>query len=640
MLLDKEVLVKRKNNSNLDYYKSIGYNTDSDYFLVKVEHLLKKSSVIVRVSCDFCNKNEEIPYIKWTRSMESPIKKYSCTECKGEKTKESNLLKYGVTSPAKLESSKEKSKKTNLEKCGVEYHTQSEKTKSKIREKNLEKWGVENPMQHPDIKDKQKNTVRNLYGVDNISELDCVKKQKAETTLKNWGVDSPLKNKEIKDKIKSTNLKKWGVEWISQSILFRSNLKKLNFEKWGVHSFMETELFKKLSKISNLEKWGVDNPSKSDEIKKVKKETLLKNWGVENPMFSDIIKNNIKLNNLEKYGKDHYNKTSLFFKNTKIGNDDNHKEYLGKSYHLFNCPKGHTFSINQLNYHSRNINNTPLCTTCNPIGDLKSIKEKELFQFIESIYNGDIKQSWRDGLEIDIYLPDIKIGFEFNGLYYHSDKFKDKNYHLNKTKHFKERGIRIIHIWEDDWDFKREIVKSQIVNWIGLNKKIFARNCDIREITDKEVIKKFLDKNHIQGATRSNLSIGLYYRDQLLSIMLFDHYEGRKKMNGDEWNINRFCNELGFSIVGGASKLLNYFVKNWKPKRIISYADRDWSIGSLYEKLGFSIINLSKPDYKYIIGGKRVHKSRFRKSRTNINESQLDIPKIWDCGKLKFEINF
>ena len=122
--------------------------------------------------------------------------------------------------------------------------------------------------------------------------------------------------------------------------------------------------------------------------------------------------------------------------------------------------------------------------------------------------------------------------------------------------------------------------------------------------------------------------------------MLFDHYEGRKKMNGDQWNINRFCNELGFSIVGGASKLLNYFVKNWKPKRIISYADRDWSIGSLYEKLGFSIINLSKPDYKYIIGGKRVHKSRFRKSRTNINESQLDIPKIWDCGKLKFEINF
>ena len=184
------------------------------------------------------------------------------------------------------------------------------------------------------------------------------------------------------------------------------------------------------------------------------------------------------------------------------------------------------------------------------------------------------------------------------------------------------------------------IIKSQIKNSLGLSERIWARKCVVKEISDINEVRVFLNENHIQGYVNSVKKIGLYYNDDLLSIMTFDHFEGRKRMADNEWNLSRFCNLRNKSIVGGASKLLKYFIKNNKVNRIISYADRDWSIGNLYEKLGFNKVSESKPDYKYLLNGERKHKSNFKKSITGISESKLDLPKVWDCGKIKYEIIF
>jgi hypothetical protein len=230
-------------------------------------------------------------------------------------------------------------------------------------------------------------------------------------------------------------------------------------------------------------------------------------------------------------------------------------------------------------------------------------------------------------------------------LFWHSEEWKDKSYHLRKTNWFKERGIRIIHIWEDDWDFKGNIVKSQIKNWLGLTEiKIFARNCEVKVIDSSKISNSFLNENHIQGSVNSVLKLGLYHNGELVSLMTFDHFEGRDRMGDNEWNLSRFCTRLNTNVIGSSSKLLSYFIKGWKPKRIISYADRDWSIGDLYYKLGFSKISDSKSDYKYILDGRRVNKSRFRKSRLNTELSESEymkksqINRIWDCGKIKFEL--
>ena len=551
MVLDKEVLVKRKYNYDLDYYENLGYYTDQDFFLVKIEHLLTKSFTKVNVKCEYCGEEDFIPYYKWNRSMNSDIKKYCCLSCKGEKTKESNMLKYGVTSVAKLQSSKEKAKKTSLEKYGVENHLMLEDIKDKIKKTNLEKYGHTNPMKNKTIKEKANKTI--------------------------------------------------------------------------------------------LEKWGVDNISKSEEIKEKKKNTCNKNFGVDYPLRSDKVKKRLKDTNLEKYGKDFFVKSEEYRKKYyDIAKNINYIKYINDGISLFKCDYGeeHEFEISKDVYNKRILYGVSLCTVCNPVGEGTSIKESNLLSYINSIYDGEIVQSHRDVLEIDIYLPDLNLGFEFNGLYYHSDKFRENNYHLNKTKYFEERGIRIIHIWEDDWDFKKEIIKSQINNLLNKSKILFARKCEVKEIKDSKISTKFLEENHIQGGVGSSLKLGLYHGEELVSLMTFDHYEGRNKMNLNEWNINRFCNKKGFSVTGGASKLFKYFLKNYDVSRVISYSDSDWSLGGLYEKLGFKKVGENNPDYKYIFDGVRVHKSRFRKSKTGISEGKLNMLKIWDCGKIKFEFNF
>lgn len=249
----------------------------------------------------------------------------------------------------------------------------------------------------------------------------------------------------------------------------------------------------------------------------------------------------------------------------------------------------------------------------------------------EEFPNGET--NYRDKYEIDIFIKELNLGFEFNGLWWHSDNFKDKNYHLDKTIYFNERGIRIIHIWEDEWIHKNNILKSQIKNILKrTDNRIYSRKCYIKEV-DYRTAKLFLNNNHIQGNVNSVLKLGLYHGDILVSIMTFDHFEGRKKMNNNEWNLNRFCNILNHNIIGSASKLLNFFIKNYKPERIISYADRTWSSGDLYEKLEFKRVFESRPDYKYLINGIRVHKSRYKKNESLMNK----FNKVWDCGKIKFE---
>lgn len=447
----------------------------------------------------------------------------------------------------------------------------------------------------------------------NPSKKDSIKEKKKTTNLNKIGVENPFQSIEIINKIKETCLEKYGTDSYTKTDEYKIRVKKTNLEKYGVCFYLQTEDFKLKSKKTSLEKWGVDSYTKTDEYKR----------------------NRIDHTKSEDFRNDRFILTK----------DKNYIKYIGNSISLFKCDKGHNFEISSSSYVSRIKSNLPICTTCYTIGDQKSIKEKELFNFIQSTYDGKITQSYRDGLEIDIYLPQLKLGFEFNGIYWHNEEKKGKYYHLNKTNYFKSKGINIFHIWEDDWNYKNDIIKSMILNKIGKTpNKIFARNCTVKEVENKEYIN-FLNKNHIQGFVGSKIKIGLYYNDSLVSLMCFDQFEGRKKMGDGEYNLNRFCNLLNTNVVGGSSKLITFFIKNYNPKRIISYADKDWSVGDLYYKLGFKLIKETNPDYKYIVGNVRTNKSKFRKSnlKTNLTESQemikKGIGKIYDCGKIKFEIN-
>ena len=438
-----------------------------------------------------------------------------------------------------------------------------------------------------------------------------------------------------------------SVKCASNSPKTKEKIKKTSIEKYGSH-FSKTDDFKTKVKKTSLDRFGVENVSKLQSTKDKVKKTNQEKFGVDYVSQLDSVKSSLSLKMSEN--------TFKCVESSRIINECYISEKVSKfnikvnsimaSEYSLTCSYGHIFDISKNMLNDRIKYKVDICTVCNKINTSSNSQDK-LLEFISEHYKGEIIKNNRSiiGKEIDIYLPELKLGFEYNGLYWHSDVYKDKNYHLDKTNKCFDNSIRLIHIWEDDWLHKTEIVKSQLLNLFYKSNKIFARKCIIKEVSVKET-RKFLDNNHIQGFVSSKFKIGLYYNNDLVSIMTFDSFEGRKKMYDNEYNLSRFCNKLGYNVIGGASKLLSYFTKTYLVTRVISYADKDWSVGNLYYTLGFNNIGGNGPDYKYVVGNKRVHKSRYKKSNLKIQHSnftesktmkELGINRIYDCGKIKFE---
>ena len=674
MILSEFVTIKTKYNNQIDHYKNLGYDVTFESITVPISILSTYSRCVVKARCHFCNKDVDVQYDKYNVSI-SNGGKFACSKkCAAKKRKDTNLKKYGVEFPIQSKDINDKIKNTNLKKYGYENASKCVIVIDKIKNTNLERYGVDNTFKSEDIKSKIKETNLKKYGVEFVSQSPDIRNKIKNTNLERYGVDNTFKSEGIKSKIKETNLKKYGVEFVSQSRDIKERIKESNLEKYGVANVFQSEDIKSKIKETNLEKYGVEFISQSINIKDKTRKTFINKYsgiGFESDTINEKIKKSnisrygsefisqnqdiklkIKETNIKRYGTDNIEKSDNYRLRYNICNHPNYLKYLNNKTSIFKCDIGedHNFEINKDNFYNRKNSNIPLCTICYPIGDSSSIKELELLYYISSIYKGEILPGYRDGLEIDIYLPDLKIGFEFNGLYWHSIEFKDKNYHIDKTKHFQEKGIRIIHVWEDDWSFKNEIIKSQIKNWIGLEEnRIFARKCKVREIVDPRIVRNFLNNNHVQGYIPSTIKIGLFYNDQLVSLMTFDHFEGRKKMNDSEWNLSRFVNILNTNVVGSASKLLSFFIKNYNPSRIISFADKSWSVGSIYYRLGFNLKSETAPNYKYIVNNIRKNKQNYKKQnlvKIGCDESHSEVKimkslgfnRIYDCGQIKFEI--
>ncbi len=406
----------------------------------------------------------------------------------------------------------------------------------------------------------------------------CSRKCAAEHTNK----DEIIKNKRIKNMILCNyddNKRK--------SMTLLANKTKSQFSKEKNNEINEKRY------ITNIEKYGVKNISQNEVIKeKISKK------------LKDILPI-IKLEKSKKIIED------VGFKIVSI--DDNEFTLI--------CPHcNKEFNIHRTLFNSRKRFGITICLNCNP-NNKNSDFENQVYQYIESIYNKNIIRQYKKlkKYEIDIYLEDIKIGFECNGLWWHSEHYKEKNYHKNKTSYFNELGIKIIHIWEDDWRLKSNIIKSRVKNILNITENtIYARNCKIVKINTNDS-KEFLNKNHLQGYCIAKINIGLLYNNKIVSLMSFGSYRkslGRKSIE-NEYELLRFCSEINTNVTGGFSKLLNNFITEYNVNKIITYANKDWSSGDLYEKNGFSYINESEPNYYYFNKdcGIRLNRFSFRKDK-------------------------
>lgn len=158
------------------------------------------------------------------------------------------------------------------------------------------------------------------------------------------------------------------------------------------------------------------------------------------------------------------------------------------------CINGHIYSIYPTNFTSHDTGT--ICRQCHPF---TSAVQEEVYCFMSKFVKAE-KGNRRilNGLEIDIFVPQLSLGIEVNGDYWHSDKYKSKDYHVNKLNHAENRGVRLMYIREHDWENKQEIVKSMILARLNKLFSIGARYCKVVKLDYFPSV--FLEANHLQGA--------------------------------------------------------------------------------------------------------------------------------------------
>ena len=251
-----------------------------------------------------------------------------------------------------------------------------------------------------------------------------------------------------------------------------------------------------------------------------------------------------------------------------------------------------------------------------------SKEETEIYNFLLSLglQKEDIQQNTRSILkdgrstkELDFYLPKYNLAIEYNGSYYHSEERKPKDYHLEKFKSCEGLGIRLISIFEMDWNNAKEKLQNLIRYSILPKQRVYARQCTIEEISEYKAFE-FYDTYHIQNKSPlSKINLGLFYNNELLAVMGFgsSSFHNRQQNEGD-YELHRFAVKTGYTIIGGASKLLKHFEKEYDPKFLLSYSWNDWFSGEMYSKLGFILDRFVPPDYYWYLDGECINKRQCR----------------------------
>ena len=287
----------------------------------------------------------------------------------------------------------------------------------------------------------------------------------------------------------------------------------------------------------------------------------------------------------------------------------------------------------------------------------RSRQEKEIYDIIKQFgYDDrDIEVSNHkilgNRMEIDIYIPQKKLGIEFNGTYWHSSELKpDKEYHQKKQLQCESKGIRLIHIFEYEWD--NESTREKIINLLRYeltpSNKIYARNCIVKSING-QTANEFIEKYHLQNTASSSINYGLYNGEQLISVMTF----GYNRFNQDaEYELIRYVSKPGTVVIGGASKMFKTFIKEFKPSSIIQYCDISKFQGKLYENIGMQLDKITEQSYVWVIGQRENMQvySRYQCQKQKLIDmglseygdtadeimENLGYTKIYTCGNKRY----
>ena len=379
--------------------------------------------------------------------------------------------------------------------------------------------------------------------------------------------------------------------------------------------------------------------SNSDKAVKIAKvEASKKKYGTDFPVQSKQVKEKIRASFVGNWFDDRFQRFAPEY--TPVTTQHEYEGSRTKFTWKHSC--GHIFQEDACNGVLK-----PMCPACRD--DLKITRpQRDIVDFIKTFYDGIVVLNDRrtiHPLELDIYLPELKLAIEYNGLYWHSygqlETNEERSKHKTKTDICDQHGIRLIQIWEHEWEEKKEIVKSRLKSIFGVDQKTFARKCIVQEVTNSEA-KDFQNQLHIQGHTVASVKLGLFHDNQLVALMTFGKPRFSKQY---EWELIRYCSKG--TVIGGASKLMAHFINKHMPKSIVTYADRRWSVGNMYFKLGFSEVKKTEPNYFYFKGCQRYQRYSFQKKKIativenydphkseSANAFMNGFRRVWDAGNI------
>lgn len=427
---------------------------------------------------------------------------------------------------------------------------------------------------------------------------------------------------EWKKKVKQTMQNKYGVENAGQMSDHKERIKNSLINNFGSleNAFKKRQI---KSNKTRIEKYGSLENSYQKGI-----ETFKKHYGVENASqlkswkYTHTKKVNEKYSQLFSDRGDFYEKDGeFFFKCKKCGNI--HKQ--------------------------TNKDMWRRCLVCFPINKNPHFSEEqnEVAEFLKQFT--DVKQNQKSvfkengRLELDIVTS--KFAIEYDGSYWH-------NNHKDTKKDLCDKyNINLIRIYDFEWQDKKDIVKSILKSKLGIfDKKLYARKCTIKEISSKEY-NDFCNKNHLQGSGKASVKIGLFYNNELVEIMSFGKPRFSKIY---DYEMIRECSKLGYFIVGGKSRLLKYFERNYNPKSIISYCDRRYFDGHSYTSIGFTFEKTTNPAFSVYDGCELKSRMNYTKPKMqkmnnfkyfenlsqidNIIENNLIV--LWDNGTNVYVKNY
>lgn len=447
----------------------------------------------------------------------------------------------------------------NIKKFLKEYSITKDSSKSAEARKNfyLSKYGVTSPFGIKSVQEKIEKTNLDKYGSINPSSSKIVCDKRRRTFIERFGTDNPSKNDGVKKKKEDTFLSNYGVSNYTKTKEYIEKSISTNNAKYGTDYYTQTDECKERVKSTCLEKYGVSNVSQTREVKEKAKETSIR-----------------------KYGESSFTKTNDFL--LKV--EQTCLSKYGVCYPCLtdNCREASLTTISKINLKWKEF-----------------LGASEL-EFPIERYSYDLKLG-NILVEIDpTYTHNSTVGTVFKG---NNGKPLPKDYHKKKTEVAVKAGYRCIHVF--DWD-DRDKIKDLVTKPTNI---LYARNCVVKEV-NKDDVYDFLLKYHIQGNTRFfDVALGLYYNDELVSLMTFGKPRYNKKY---QYELLRYCTKNSVSVTGGAEKIFKCFMQNYNPSSILSYCDLSKFTGEIYKRLGFKLERTSDPARHWYNGTKHITDNMLR----------------------------